>query len=62
MKEPNTLRSIVTLSEMLGPKSDYVPVHIIFEAVVDLLTKTTSPQVFSNLSNKLSMLDVYAPA
>ena len=30
--------------------------------LADLLTKTASPQVFSNLCNKLGMLDVYAPA
>ena len=30
--------------------------------LADLLTKAASPQVFSNLCNKLGMLDVYAPA
>ena len=30
--------------------------------LADLLTKATSPQVFSNLCNNLSMLDLYAPA
>ena len=30
--------------------------------LVDLLTKATSPQLFSNLCNKLGMLDLYAPA
>jgi len=30
--------------------------------LADLLTKAVSPQVFSNLCNKLGMLDVYAPA
>jgi len=30
--------------------------------LVDLLTKTASPQVFSNLYNKLGMLDLYTPA
>jgi len=30
--------------------------------LVDLLTKAASPQVFSNLCNKLGMLDLYAPA
>ena len=30
--------------------------------LVDLLTKIASPQVYSNLCNKLCMLDVYAPA
>jgi len=30
--------------------------------LVDLLTKVVSPQVFSNLCNKLDMLDLYAPA
>jgi len=30
--------------------------------LVDLLTKATSPQVYSNLCNKLGMLDTYAPA
>ena len=30
--------------------------------LVDLLTKTASPQVFSILCNKLGMLDVHAPA
>jgi len=30
--------------------------------LADLLTKAVSPQVFSNLCNKLDMLDVYAPA
>ena len=30
--------------------------------LADLLTKTASPQVYSNLCNKLGMLDVYAPA
>jgi len=30
--------------------------------LADLLIKTASPQVFSNLCNKLSMLDIYAPA
>ena len=30
--------------------------------LVDFLTKAASPQVFSNLCNKLGMLDVYAPA
>ena len=30
--------------------------------LVDLLTKGASPQMHSNLCNKLDMLDVYAPA
>jgi len=30
--------------------------------LVNLLTKTVSPQTFSNLCNKLGMLDLYAPA
>jgi len=30
--------------------------------LVDLLTKVASPQVFSNICNKLGMLDLYAPA
>jgi len=30
--------------------------------LADLLTKVVSPQVFSNLCNKLGMLDIYAPA
>ena len=30
--------------------------------LADLLTKTVSLQVFSNLCNKLGMLDIYAPA
>jgi len=30
--------------------------------LVDLLTKAASSQVFSNLWNKMGMLDVYAPA
>jgi len=30
--------------------------------LADLLTKAASPQVFSNLCNKLGMLDLYAPA
>ena len=30
--------------------------------LVDLFTKAVSPQVFSNLCNKLGMLNVYAPA
>jgi len=30
--------------------------------LVDLLIKTASPQVFSNLYNKLGMLDIYALA
>ena len=30
--------------------------------LADLLTKAASPQVFSNLCNKLGMLDVYTPA
>jgi len=30
--------------------------------LADLLTKAASPQVFSNLYNKLGMLDVYTPA
>jgi len=29
--------------------------------LVDLLIKAVSPQVFSNLCNKLDMLDIYAP-
>ena len=31
------------------------------EQLVDLLTKDASLQVFSNLCNKLGMLDIYAP-
>ena len=30
--------------------------------LIDLLTKTVSSQVFSNLCNKLDMLDIYALA
>ena len=30
--------------------------------LADLLTKVASPQVFSNLCNKLGKLDLYAPA
>jgi len=30
--------------------------------LADLLTKDASPQMFSNLYNKLGVLDVYAPA
>ena len=30
--------------------------------LADLLTKAVSPQVFSNLCNKLDMLDIYALA
>jgi len=30
--------------------------------LADLLTKAASLQVFSNLCNKLGMLDIYAPA
>jgi len=29
--------------------------------LADLLTKAVSPQVFSNLCNKLGMLNIYAP-
>ena len=29
--------------------------------LADLLTNVVSPQVFSNLCNKLDMLDIYAP-
>ena len=29
--------------------------------LVDLLTKAASPQVFSNLCNKMGMFDLYAP-
>ena len=29
--------------------------------LADFLTKATSPQMFSNLCNKLGMLDIYAP-
>jgi len=32
------------------------------EQLAYLLTKTVSPQVFSNLCNKLGMLDIYDPA
>ena len=30
--------------------------------LTDLVTKAVSPQVYSNLRNKLGILDVYAPA
>jgi len=30
--------------------------------LADLLIKAASPQVFSNLRNKLGILDIYAPA
>jgi len=54
------LKSIVILSKMIDQEGDYVPVHTILKA--NLLTKAASPQVFSNLCNKLGMLNVYAPA
>jgi len=49
--------------EMLGPRRlimfQFTPSS---KQLADLLTKSASPQVYSNLCNKLGMLYVYAPA
>ena len=49
-----------------GPGLGMIPERLTSEPfskqVADLLTKAGSPQVFSTLCNKLSMLDVYSPA
>jgi len=48
-------------SEMLGPKGGFslTPPS---KQLADLLTKTASPQVFSNLCSKMGIIDIYTPA
>ena len=63
MKEPSTLRFTVILLEMLALKKMVIfQFTLSSKQLADLLIKAVSPQVFSNLCNKLGMLDIYAPA
>jgi len=63
MKEPNTLRLTVILLEMLGRKRWLrSSSHRLQSSWLISLSKLSHLMFFSNLCNKLGMLDVYAPA
>ena len=63
MEGPNTLRLACNYIKDVWTKKvvtfQFTPSS---KQLADLLTKAASTQVFSNLCNKLGILDLYAPA